>query len=197
MTVMMEKESPLLPLPEDSRSALVVVDMQNFFFRLPERSRGLDEVIQNINRLVEYFDANDLPVIHAVSSFQADRSDWDLKMIMNGDPELIEGDEETRILAQIRVTEKHNIVKKTRYSAFFKTNLAEFLNNERINSVVVVGAYTHYCVNATVSDAYAHDFVPCLITDAVISHLDAESIVMIDRMRRNGYHVLTSSEFLE
>ena len=69
MTFMMEKESPLLPLPEDSRSALVVVDMQNFFFRLPERSRGLDEVIQNINRLVEYFDANDLPVIHAVSSF--------------------------------------------------------------------------------------------------------------------------------
>jgi len=60
--------------------------------------------------------------------------------------------------------------------------------------VAVCGAYTHYCVNATVFDAYAHDFVPCLVLDAVISHLPEESAVMIERMRRNGYHLLTSAE---
>ncbi len=60
----------------------------------------------------------------------------------------------------------------------------------------MTGAYTHYCVNATVFDAYAHDFVPGLVSDAVLSHLPEEAEVMVARMRRNGYHVLTSAEVL-
>ena len=62
--------------------------------------------------------------------------------------------------------------------------------------VVVAGAYTHYCVNATVFDAWCHDFVPGIVTDGVLSHLEEESEVMIERMRRNGYHVGTVEEYL-
>jgi len=36
--------------------------------------------------------------------------------------------------------------------------------------------------------------VPGLISDAVISHLPEESQVMIARMQRNGYHILTTAE---
>ena len=191
------KVYPQLPLPDDPRSALVIVDMQEYFFSQPERRQGLDEVIQNINHLIKNFDENNLPVVHAVSSYRADRSNWDLKMIMNGNPELLEGDAETQILPQIHVSERHKILNKIRYSAFFNTDLVDFMNADNVHRVVVVGAYTHYCVNATVFDAYAHDFVPCLVTDAVISHLDIESEMIIDRMRRNGYHILDTSEFLK
>jgi hypothetical protein len=52
------------------------------------------------------------------------------------------------------------------------------------------------CVNATVFDAYCHDLVPCLVTDTTISHLAEETEVMIERMRRNGYHVLSTAEYL-
>ncbi len=45
--------------------------------------------------------------------------------------------------------------------------------------------------------AYAHDLVPALATDAVISHLPEESALLIERMRRNGYHVLSTAEWLE
>ena len=185
-----------LPLPPRARSALVIVDMQEFFFRKPERRQNLERVIANINTLIEYFDARQLPVFHVVSKFQADGSDWELKMKMAGEPELIEGTPETAILASIRVSEAHTILAKTRYSAFFKTDLADRLHRKKIARVVVVGAYTHYCVNATIFDAYCHDFVPCLITDAVTSHLTEESALVIERMRRNGYHIFTTAEFI-
>jgi isochorismate hydrolase len=186
----------LLPLPTAARSALAIVDMQEFFFRKPERRQNLELVIANINVLSEYFESRQLPVFHIVSKYKADESDWELKMKMTGKPELIEGTPETAILAPIRVSEAHTILSKTRYSAFFKTNLADRLRHHDIARVVVVGAYTHYCVNATIFDAYCHDFVPCLITDAVTSHLTEESAWMIERMRRNGYHIFTTAEFI-
>jgi nicotinamidase-related amidase len=170
--------------------------MQGHFFKHPDRRKGLEEVIQNINRLIDFFDNNERPVVHAITSFNADGSDWDLKMTASNRRELIEGEYDTQILPNIHVSERHTIVRKTRYSAFFNTDLAELMNMDEIQEVVVVGAYTHYCVNATIFDAYAHDFVPCIITDAVISHLDSESEMMISRMRRNGYHTQKTSEFL-
>lgn len=188
--------SPRLPLSAGSRSALVIVDMQEHFFNLPERREGLEEVVQNINQLINYFDDNKLPIVHAISSFDANGSNWDLKMRVNNTPELIEGEHDTQILSNIQISDRHRIIHKTRYSAFFKTDLAQLLNAENVHRVVVVGAYTHYCVNATIFDAYAHDFVPCIVTDAVISHLESESELLISRMRRNGYHTFKTSEFL-
>jgi len=99
-------------------------------------------------------------------------------------------------LPQIKVLPDHLVVKKTRYSAFFRTNLADLLKASNIHRLMVVGGYTHYCVNATVFDAYAHDIVPAIITDAVISHLPEEAAIMIDRMRRNGYHVCLTDEVI-
>jgi nicotinamidase-related amidase len=187
----------LLPLPPHARSALAIVDMQAFFFQKPERRRNLASVLANINRLIHFFEVQEFPIVHAITCFQADGSDWDLKMKQTGKPELIENSPETAILPEIQVSPSHRIVKKTRYSAFFRTDLARFLNDADVRRLVVVGAYTHYCVNATVFDAYAYDFIPAIITDAVISHLQDESALLIERMQRNGYHVFHTGEFIE
>jgi nicotinamidase-related amidase len=189
--------STLLPVPENTRSALAIVDMQEFFFQKPERRQNLETTIQNINRLISFFEVHHLPVVHVITSYKTDGSDWELKMKITEKPELIENTPETAIVSQIKVSPDHLLVKKTRYSAFFKTNLADFLRDNHIHRLMVVGAYTHYCVNATVFDAYAYDFVPGIITDAVVSHLPEEAALMLDRMRRNGYHVCRTKEFLE
>lgn len=186
----------LLPFSNTARSALLVIDMQAFFFQQEERRRLLPATAGNINCLIGHFEAQSWPVVHVVSGYLADGSDWDIKMKAAGVPELIVGTPEAAILPQIDVREHHLTVRKTRYSAFFKTGLAEELARRGVERVVVVGAYTHYCVNATIFDAFAHDFVPCLIVDAVISHLPKEAEIMIDRMRRNGYHVFSTQEFI-
>ena len=189
--------SALLPLPQNARSALAIVDMQEFFFQKPERRQGLDLVIDNINRLITFFQGRHLPVVHVITCYKADGSDWELKMKATGKPELLEGSPEAAILPQIQVSPDHLIIKKTRYSAFFKTDLADLLKAKSIHRLMVVGAYTHYCVNATVFDAYAHDIVPGIVTDAVTSHLPDEAAIMIDRMKRNGYHVCLTDEVIQ
>jgi nicotinamidase-related amidase len=184
----------LLPITAGARSALVIVDMQEFFFRKPERRQHLDTVIANINQLIDYFEAWQWPIAHVITCYKADGSDWELKMKATGEPELIAGMPETAILPQIKTSDAHFILAKTRYSAFFKTNLADRLRASDVQRVVVVGAYTYYCVNATVFDAYCDDFVPAIVTDAVTSHLEDESAVMIARTRRNDYHVMSTRD---
>ncbi len=186
----------MLPLPPQALPALVVVDMQEYFFRTPERRINLERVLVNINLLSAAFGRQGFPVVHVISAYSADGIDWDLKMKASGVPELIAGSPEAQILEGLTVKKNHLMVVKTRYSAFFKTNLAETLRSRGVQLVAVCGAYTHYCVNATVFDAYCHDFVPGLIEDAVMSHLPEESQVMVARMRRNGYHVMTTAEAL-
>lgn len=187
----------MLPLPDGARSALVIVDMQEFFFHKVERRQNLKAIIANINLLIDHFEARNMPIFHVISVYQADGSNWDLKMRAAGEPELIEGSRDAAILPQIKLSKEHTIIKKTRYSAFFKTDLAERLQGAGVQRVIVVGAYTHYCVNSTVFDAYCHDFVPGIINDAVSSHLKTEADLMVARMRRNGYHVFTTAEFLQ
>ncbi len=58
-----------LPLPPGARTALVVIDMQAFFFRASDRRVGLETVVANINRLIDHFDARGLPVVHAITTF--------------------------------------------------------------------------------------------------------------------------------
>jgi len=186
----------MLALPKNSRTALIIVDMQTFYFRDEERRQGIQAACAAINRLSAAFDANALPVYHVISSYKADRSDWDLKMLEAGVPEFIEGTPDVAILPQIEVRPRHLVMAKTRYSAFFKTDLAQRLQAERIDRAAVAGAYTHHCVNATIIDAFCHNFVPCLVSDAVLSHRPEESAVMVERMRRNGYHILTADELI-
>ncbi len=185
-----------LPLPPNATDALLIVDMQQFFFSRPERRLGLDFVIANIQRLIERFDQRGWPVVHVFTAYKADGSDWELKMKASATAECIMGTDEAAFLPQIPVLPHHWQIRKTRYSGFFKTDLADRLHSARVDRVLVCGAYTHYCVNATVFDAYAHDFIPGLVTDAVISHLPDESRVMLDRMGRNGYHLLTIDEYI-
>lgn len=186
----------MLPLPQNARSSLVIVDMQDFFFRDAARRRNLEQVVKNINRLIEFFDDRSWPIFHVLSGFKADGSDWDLKMRAAGKPELIVGSDEANIVPGIKISKHHRTIIKTRYSAFFKTNLAELLQAQNIDRVVVVGAYTHYCINATIFDAYCYDFIPCLITDAVISHMPEEAGIMIARMQRNGYHLFSTQALI-
>jgi bifunctional isochorismate lyase/aryl carrier protein len=186
----------LLPFSPASLTALLIVDMQNAFFTEVERRHNLEQVVENINRASLACDQAGLPVFHVVSQYKPDKSDWDLKMLEADTPELIEGTAEAAILPGIEVRPGHQLAVKTRYSAFFKTDLAARLYSIGVKRVITAGAYTHHCVNATVFDAYCHNIIPGILVDAVMSHRVEESNLMVERMRRNRYHVLTTTEFI-
>ena len=63
---------------------------------------------------------------------------------------------------------------KRRYSAFFATDLALFLREQRIDRVIIAGVKTNVCIRATAQDAFAHGFdvvIPREATNSNRPHL--------------------------
>ena len=44
----------MIPMSKDARSSLIIVDMQNFFFREAARRRNLEQVVKNINMVIKF-----------------------------------------------------------------------------------------------------------------------------------------------
>jgi nicotinamidase-related amidase len=57
------------------------------------------------------------------------------------------------------------ILEKRRFSAFFKTDLDQTLRTMGIDTVLVGGINTHFCVLATAFDAVCHDFYTIILED--------------------------------
>ena len=73
---------------------------------------------------------------------------------------------------------------KRRYSAFFATDLALFLREQKIERVIVAGVKTNVCIRATAQDAFAHGFdviIPREATNSNRPHLAEASLEDIER----------------
>jgi len=76
------------------------------------------------------------------------------------------------------------VTPKRRYSAFFATDLALFLHEQKIQRVVIAGVKTNVCIRATAQDAFASGFdvvVPREATNSNRPHLAEASLEDIDR----------------
>ena len=49
-------------------------------------------------------------------------------------------------------------IKKDSYSAFYKTRLDEYLRNNKLNNIFIVGASTHRCIESTLNDGLQMGF---------------------------------------
>lgn len=76
------------------------------------------------------------------------------------------------------------MIAKRRYSAFFATELALFLNEQGVKRVVICGVKTNVCVRATATDAFANGYEVSVVGEATNTnrpHLGAASLEDIDR----------------
>ena len=75
-------------------------------------------------------------------------------------------------------------LRKRRYSAFFGTDLALLLQEQRARRVVVAGVKTNVCIRATIQDAFAYGFEPVVSREAVNSnrsHLHEATLEDVER----------------
>ncbi|MBX7242216.1 MAG: bifunctional nicotinamidase/pyrazinamidase [Bacteroidia bacterium] len=89
------------------------------------------------------------------------------------------------------------------YSGFFDngrrgaTGMGEFLMNQGVKEVYVVGLATDYCVKYTAMDAVSLGFKTVLIEDACrgVNLQPGDVTKAIEEMRRNGVEIVDSSVF--
>ena len=149
-------------------NAVIVTDVQKGFMT-PEGTLycgdAAREIIPKIKERVEQEKRDGATLFFTQDSHAPD--DKEFQMFP---PHCVAGSEEEEIVDELtKLTADARIIKKQRYSAFFKTDLAEQLAELNPDRVVVMGDCTDICVLHTVADLRNHDYTVEVPADCVAS----------------------------
>jgi nicotinamidase-related amidase len=203
--------------PDLARSALLTIDVQVDFLdggALPVP--GTSEVLPAMAGLVGAYRAAGLPVVHVVRLYQGEDVDLPRRTAIAAGAEIVRpGTEGAQLAPALRadpgveldhdlllsggpqmVGAREAILFKPRWSAFYRTRLAELLQQWGCTTVVVAGCNYPNCPRASLYDASERDYRALLASDAVsgIDHrhlreaaaigvVHAESGAIISRLR--------------
>jgi nicotinamidase-related amidase len=139
----------------ENRPALVIVDIQNFYFpggRLP--LQGCEAASLNAKKVLELFRAKKWPVIHVrhLSKGVADAAPA--------------GDPQWSFQANVAPLPGEPVVTKHEVNAFRGTNLLDLLKGFKVKSLVIIGMQTHMCLEGTVRAAADYGFDVSVAEDA-------------------------------
>jgi nicotinamidase-related amidase len=181
------------------KTALLIVDMQNDFIHFknsPVYVLSAKKVIPKIVKLLTACRKKKIPIIHTITSHKKDRSNWALRDKEYNRAYCIENTPGAKITPEINLQKKEYIIKKRRYSAFFKTGLERLLKRLKVKKLIICGVTTSCCVSSTVRDAYFRDYEVVVVSDAVsATHRDLHTAAL-KYFRENIGLVLKTNEVI-
>lgn len=200
------------------RRALVLVDLQNDFVDGGALAvRGGQEVVAIANRLMPYFDlvvatqdwhpsdhqsfASQHPGLSIGDSFQLGgltQTAWP--------DHCVQGSNGAEFVSTLNLDRVQRVIRKgtdrgvDSYSGFFdnghqrSTGLADYLREQQISQVFVMGLATDYCVRATVLDSLQEGFKTTLIVDGCrgVDLRPGDIDRAIEEMRKSGAQLIQS-----
>lgn len=148
--------------------ALVVVDMQQDYFRDGELDRCRDDLVATIDRLAAAAHAAGVPVLEARTEHDPEGSTWTISMREDGGGPAMAGTPGVEPVPGLDLGDAPVVV-KTRDSAFHATDLDDRLRALHVDHVVLAGVSTESCIAGTAVDAFAHDYAVTVVSDATAS----------------------------
>lgn len=148
--------------------ALLLVDLQVDYLADEPLARHRPALCGAVGALLSAGRGAGVLLVEAVTEHAHDRSTWALNMHDDDAPLALAGTPGAAALPEL---DRRGVttVRKTRDSAFHRTDLAGLLARRGVHRLVVVGVSTESCVYATAADAYAHDLRVVLVGDATAS----------------------------
>jgi nicotinamidase-related amidase len=152
--------------------SLLVVDAQRIYTD-PEsemKCRDSNATIGRINRLIQAFEKARLPIFLIRHIHKSDGSDLGRMFDYAGDEvddfNFKEGTNEVEFDDRLIQPSKAHHLKKTRYSAFIKTDLDKRLKKLGVDRVVICGFMTNFCCESTARNAHGLDYFVDFVVDA-------------------------------
>ncbi|RPJ77413.1 MAG: cysteine hydrolase [Acidobacteria bacterium] len=142
--------------PVGPETALLVIDIQNFYFEggsVP--LTGSVEAARQARRVLDAFRAGKLPVVHIRHAAKT-------TVFVDGEPT----DAQYKIHGEVAPVAGEKVVTKHYANSFRETELLENLRAQKITSVVLVGMQTHMCVEAAARAATDLGFAVTVIPEA-------------------------------
>lgn len=187
------------------RQALIVVDVQNDFCpggTLPV-PKG-DEIIKPLNSVISAFTKEKLPIFmtrdwHPSNhcSFTSQGGPWP--------PHCVQGTKGAEFHpallrpAEAVIVSKATEPNKEAYSGFQGTTLARKLRRLRVESLIVGGLATDYCVKNTVIDGLRNGFEVTVLSDCIrgVDVREGDSARALKEMESLGAKLSTSTKVLK
>jgi nicotinamidase-related amidase len=135
---------------DPSRTALVVIDMQNDFVK-PGGSLLVPDAeasVPAIRRLLELARASRMHVVYSQDTHRPDDPEWEIW------PEHCrEGSWGWEIVVELAPAANETVLRKVRYDAFYGTPLDHLLRLWKINTLVICGTIANISVHSTATSA--------------------------------------------
>ena len=122
--------------------ALLIIDIQDFYFDGNGRLEGCVEASLVAKRILEMFRDKNLPVIH----------------VMHGT--------KSKIHVNVLPIEGEKVIVKNEINSFRGTDLLEYLHQKHIKKLIICGMMTHMCLEGTTRAAVDYGFDCTVIADA-------------------------------
>jgi nicotinamidase-related amidase len=138
------------------KPALFVIDVQKKFFQAnPQTAQSLNSAIEYINAAIALFRAKSLPIFCIQHIDEEDH--------------LVPGAEGFDLPEVLQILPSDGHIHKTYNNAFNKTELQSRLKELDIDTVIITGFCTEYCVLSTYRGAMDLDLAPMLVRGSLAS----------------------------
>jgi nicotinamidase-related amidase len=182
------------------RPAFLIVDMvkDNFI-----ESKNLPitplarQIINPINWVISVFRKQGWPIIFPTDAFH--KEDFIFKGRMR--PHSLAGTEGAEIIDELDREKGDLWLPKPVFSAFFRTELDEWLKKREVTLCAVAGISTNVCILTTVFDALSHGFKAVLLEDCTAAFSKSIHEQILNTYRKTPLYpllkVATSSELVK
>ena len=180
------------------KPAVIIVDMlEDSYGKERNPSREEEKIVIPVRDFLKQCRELSVPIIFACDSFLP--GDFIFRGRMK--PHAIRGTTGVLPLSDLCIEKTDIILEKRRFSAFFKTDLDQTLRLFGVDTVVVGGINTHFCVLATAFDALCSDFNAIILEDMSAAYKQEIHASFMDAYRNNAiyplFRIMTSSQFLD
>ena len=154
-----------------TKTALLIIDMQKDFLLSgrPLCVTGAMATVPQVCKLLDYARSCGWIVIHVIREHDKKGINVDKPrrylFEKGGVGYCVAGTEGAQIIDELRPREDEIVLKKTRNSAFFGTNLDSILRRLEIENVIISGTQYPNCIRGTAADAMSYDYDVTVVTD--------------------------------
>ena len=183
-----------------TKTALLIIDMQKdfLFSGKPLCVDGAMTTIPRISSLLDYARTNGWIVIHVIREHDKNGINVDKPrryLFENGrEGYCVAGTEGAQIIDELQPLNNEIVIKKTRNSAFFGTNLDFILRRLEIKKVIISGTQYPNCIRGTAADAMSYDYDVTVVTDCCSAKTQEIANSNIYDMKNMGIECISFEE---
>ena len=184
---------------KEEHPAILIIDMVKDTFddrkNLPI-TRPARKILDPINQMTAVFREHKWPVIFSTDAFKRDDFIFTGRM----KPHSLAGTSGAEVIDELCRDSNDLWLPKPRFSAFFGTDLEQWLKSKNVTLCAVAGIATNFCVLTSALDAICCDFKAIILEDCTAAVSEKVHQQTIDIYRRTALYpllrVATSIEFL-